>query len=194
MALQSVRFEHVGASVLRWSFRSVKEQLVGVTIGASTVLAAVVAANGSDLDTMALKEPGNTVVEETGGRYEEACRCTDGPRVTGNETVDGGLQMDCANAFEGGEMKRIDGKQITRGTGFDVPVCESRSGSFQQADRSVRQFDSSPRHRVFKAERPVIFGREVVAARDTSDTFEADLDVAQHQLPGYSQASVSRGV
>ena len=116
-----------------------------------------------------------------------------GPGIA-REAVDGGLQVDFADALHGADEEGIDGNQVTRMAGLDVTLSELRTEALQEADLLVRELDLALGRSLLQAQQTFGLGQQAVAAPDPAHAAGGDLDALEHQLLGNAQGTVARMV
>lgn len=173
-----------------------EEQLVRMLIFPAAELAAVVGEHRVDGHSFGLEGGQDVVVHQLDGGERQLVGVEPGPRVTA-VAVDGGLQVDLADALQHPDEEGVDGHERAGVRGFDVAFAELRTEAFEQPDLFVGEGQRALGCRLLQAQQPVVLGQQAVALPDAADAAGRHLQPAQDELLGDPQramAGMGKGV
>jgi len=152
-----------------------EENLVGVPVGPTAVLPAVVTEHSFDLDPGLLAEGQDVLIEDMNSGYGQFGVVESCPGISG-VAVDSGLEVDSSHPFERSHVEGIHCYQIGGMLGLDMALPELGTESFQETDLLVSEVDFPLPDRFFQPEQAFMFGEKVMPIPDTPDSSGADLN------------------
>src|SRR5580765_7497102 len=151
-----------------------QEEFVRMLVGPATELAAIVGEHDLDLCIMVLEGWDDIVVQGVNGGDRQLRGIEPGPGVA-RMAVDGGLEIDLADALEGADEEGVDSDKTAGVRGFDVAFAELGAEAFEEPDLLLLQLDLALGGGLLQPEQPLVLGEQVMALPHPAHATGGDL-------------------
>jgi len=135
-----------------------QEQLVGMAVLAAAELAAVVGQHGVDLGSVRLKGRQHIIVDQLDGGDCEFVGGEPGPSMPA-VAVDGGVQIDLAEALQDANEEGVDGNQRAGVRRLDMALAVFRAEPLEQRDLFLREGELALGRGLLQPQQPIVLGQ-----------------------------------